>query len=150
MEVVVIVMGVEVLVELMVVMRVVVMVVVMAMMTVVIVMVVQLKVVVIMMTVEMVTVVVVVMVDVQTKLVHPSGSQTLHIEPFETHSRGPLTPGAIRLTNAGHREGWEDGFEKARAHSAETLNSQHCFLAWLKSHLLSCMAQEGFGPQPQA
>lgn len=89
------------------------------------------------------------MVDVQTKLVHPSASQTLHIEPFETHSRGPLTPGAIHLTNAGHREGWEDGFEKAQAHSTETLNSQHCFLAWLKSHFLSCMAQEGFGPQPQ-
>lgn len=144
----VIVIGVEVLVELVVVMRALVTVVVMmAMMTAVTVMV-QLKVVVIM-TVEMVTVVVVVMVDVQTKLVHPSASQTLHIEPFETHSRGPLTPGAIHLTNAGHREGWEDGFEKAQAHSTETLNSQHCFLAWLKSHFLSCMAQEGFGPQPQ-
>lgn len=143
----VIVIGVEVLVELVVVMRALVTVVVMmAMMTAVTVMV-QLKVVVIM-TVEMVTVVVV-MVDVQTKLVHPSASQTLHIEPFETHSRGPLTPGAIHLTNAGHREGWEDGFEKAQAHSTETLNSQHCFLAWLKSHFLSCMAQEGFGPQPQ-
>ena len=103
--------------ELMVVKIVMVMVVVMMAMTAVIVMVVQLMVVVMMMTVEMVTVVVVVMVNVRTKLVHPSGSQTLHIEPFETHSRGPLTPGAIPLTNAGHREGWEGGFEKARAHS---------------------------------
>lgn len=69
-----------------------------------------------MMVAEMVVLVVMMMVYVQTSLVHTSGSQILHVEPFEAHSRGPLTPRAIPPMHTGHQGSWEGGFEKALAH----------------------------------
>ena len=88
-------------------------------------------------------------VNVHTKSVHARGSQTLHVAPLEAHFKGPLTPGAIPPRHAGHGEGWEGNFEKARAHLLR-MNSQHCFPAWLGFHLLSFGVQKGFSSRPQA
>lgn len=62
--------------------------------------------------VEVVMVVAVMAVNVQTKGVLASGSQTLHVEPFEAHSRGHLTPRAIPPLHTGSRKAGREALRR--------------------------------------
>lgn len=73
--------------------------------------------------VEVAMVVAVMAVNVQTKGVLASGSQTLHVEPFEAHSRGHLTPRAIPPLHTGSRKAGREAL-RGSCSLAEVLNLQ--------------------------